>query len=272
MAENSKFLIQEINGQKVIVIQTNYGTILAGQGVAEQAKETKRKVWRQLSSFRYPTQDFIHDLRTNFPAHLIFQLRRTFQQTGYAEFTSLIEIAKVGSVPVINLITQYAHYAGPLHSLVKKLWDTSVDRRALQEEENGELRFLQQNWNVSASLLPTDGITPYTFLFDPDGQQISISPTKSASTNPADYPHKLSRTSELLSLLACFVAANFAIVNLDVVKTSYPLTKLMYELSGERKCFSLENVRIDATDPEKWDYINTEADIEFGKAAASLGW
>jgi hypothetical protein len=259
--------VQVINGEKVVVIHTLNGNVVLNHESARQADEKKRRTWRALSSFKYPTQDLDHDLRVNFGSHLVFHLHRTFLGTGYTSFTSLIEIddSVVAGMPVtvINLISQYAGFTGAVREGVKSLHDVSRDRVALQQEENSELLFLQRNWAVSIALLSTPGLVAYDFVHDPEGRTLSIRPNYS-STNPNDYPNKVTRTSEVLSFVASHLNSNIAVVDMEPVLRFYPLSKLMLFIADNHGV-NIEDIRIDVTDPEEWDYINPAADQELQK-------
>jgi hypothetical protein len=266
-------IVKELNGQKVVVVETMNGSIIIGQDAVKQGDENKKRIWRPLSRFTYPTQDFSHDFTNNFPAHLIFHLHRTFRDAGYTEFTSLIKIETFtqGNVSgqAIQLVSQHAKYIGGMFAGVKKLWDVAQDRAALQNEQNAELMHLQKNWSVFVNLLPIAGTVPYRFVHDTEGLQILITPIQERSTDPGDYPDKVSRTSELLTFMTAYANARIAVANLDVVSKYFPLSKLMFEIF-DHEGFDLEKVRIDASDPERWDYINPSADIELAEWSERL--
>jgi hypothetical protein len=270
LQEIDRALVKEVKGEKVIVIHTLQGDIVLGEKAANSTQESRATLWRPLSSFKYPTQNFEHDFSVNFAAHLVFHLHRTFRSTGYTKFTSLIETDEttVSNVPVtvINLISQYARYTGAIRTGVKRLWDASEDRVALQEEQKTELISLQKTWSVNVKVVPVrHGIIGYDFVYDPDGHAVSIEPSW-GSTNPVDYPNQMTRTSELLSFVAAHLNESIAIVNFDYVFRSYPLFKLMLELLDHHG-ITIENIRCDAANPEEWDYVNTAIDQEVGKVA-----
>jgi hypothetical protein len=128
---------------------------------------------------------------------------------------------------------------------------------------NSELLSLQKYWSVRVELLPKHGLVAYDFVYDPEGRELTIAPNY-GSTDPADYPNQLTRTSELFSFLAAHLQSTIAIVDLKTVLQSYPLSKLTLQLLDDRS-FTIENIRIDVADREQWDYINPVADREFGK-------
>jgi hypothetical protein len=269
MPKRSRTVIKEINGEKVVVINTLNGSVVLGQQVAKDRAEKRKITWRSLSSFKYPTENFVHDFSVNFASHLVFHLHRTFRNAGFTKFTSLIETDSNtlgNSVTVINLISQHANYTGAIRSGVKALWDESRDRVALQEEQKAELLNLQNTWSVAVGVLPTrNAIVAYEFIYDPDDHVLSIKPSQ-GSTDPADYPNQVTQTSELLSFVAAQLNTQFAVVDFPSILRSYPLSKLMLELLDQHG-ITIENIRVDVAGPEEWDYVNVAADRELGKIA-----
>jgi hypothetical protein len=71
-------------------------------------------------------------------------------------------------------------------------------------------------------------VVAYDFVYDPEGRELTIAPND-GSTDPADYPNQLTRTSELFSFLAAHLQSTIAIVDLKTVLQSYPLSKLMLQ-------------------------------------------
>jgi hypothetical protein len=271
MSENSQrsLEIKEVKGEKVMIIQTfNNGQILINGKELQHAAEKMRKTWRPLSSFRYPTLDFKHDLTTNFPAHLVYHLDQVFHDRGYIRFTSLIEIGtfNAGDTPatVINLISQHAKYTGAIRSYVKALW-TADNRLELQNKMNVELKRLDETWACKSAFYPDKKLISYEFEYDADGLRLSILPV-SASTDVADYPNKVGNTSELFSLVSAHLNANIAVVNLDVATRSYSLTKLLLAFLDRE--FDFEAIRVNADDPEEWDYVSPSLDEELRQQAS----
>lgn len=259
---SSHSFIKELNGQKVIVVHTLHGDINVSQEAVEQAYQKKQKNWRRLSYFLYPTDNFQRDFATNFPGHLLFNLHRTFRDNGYTEFNSLIEIQQTSSNEfsgfTIRLISQHPRFVSAIHRMVKRLWDVNEDRATIQNDMNAELIYLQKNWLVTLLMQPVLGITAYQFIYDPKGQNISIRPNATGSTNPSDYEKQVTTTSELFTFLVAYLRTPMAVVDFDVVLRSYGLLKLMVDLLDGS--FSFERFRLATSDPEEWDYINPTVD------------
>jgi len=259
--------IKEVKGHKVIVVHTLNGDINVSQEAVEHAKEIKKKTWRPLSYFPYPTTNLDHDLAKSFPASLIFNLHQTFRDCGYTEFDSVISINSLKSESFsgtsVTLITQHARYTGELTKILKKLWGMGEDRSALQDEMNAVLIDLQKHWSVGFKLSSApESTTAYHFVYDPEGFRISITPTTIGSTDPSDYPNGVTTTSELLTFLVAHLHSSIAMWDLDFVLRSYPLYKLTMQLMDGN--FSFDDVRINNADPEEWDYINPSADKAWG--------
>jgi len=95
--------------------------------------------------------------------------------------------------------------------------------------------------------------------------RLSILPV-SASTDDADYPNNVGNTSELFSLVSAHLNANIAVVNLDVATRSYSLTKLLLAFLDRE--FDFEAIRVNADDPEEWDYVSPSLDEELRQQAS----
>ena len=254
------------NGGKALVVHTLIGDVHINQ---ETIQASKRKVWRPLSTFTYPSQSIEHDLATNYPGHLIVQLHKTFRDAGYTEFTGMIRIAdetlmnkKFSSV---TLTTNQAGYVGAIHNSVKQLWDIERDRLALQNALNAELRDLHSNWIVDVRVFRDPGPIAYHFVYDPDARKIFIGPHQKISTAPSEYPNKAASANELLMLLTAAFRSKFMNAgNMETILHSYPLSKLFIELL-DTKTVDLGRVRVNAADVEEWDYVNPAADAEFNR-------
>jgi hypothetical protein len=221
-------------GGKALVVRTLIGDVHINQ---ETMQASKRKLWRSLSTFTYPSQRLEHDLATNYAGHLTIQLHKTFRDAGYMTFTGMISMADENLMNMefssVTLTTNQAGYVGAIHNSVKQLWDIKQDRLALQNALNTELRDLHSNWKIS--------------------------------TAPSEYPDKAGSTSELLMLLTAVLRSEFAIAgNIETILNSYPLSKLFIELM-DSKTVDLGRVRVNAADVEEWDYVNPAADEEFDR-------
>jgi hypothetical protein len=139
----------------------------------EAIRASRRKVWRPLSSFAYPTQQLEHDLHRNYPSHLVSQLHKTFRDVGYTAFSGLLSISDETvmnmEISTITLTTNQAAYVGAIHTLVKQLWDVNLDRRSLQDAVNAELTDLYANWAVTVRLFRDPGPVAYQFIYDRPG-------------------------------------------------------------------------------------------------------
>ena len=255
-------------GGKALVVHTLIGDVHIN---AEAIQESKRKTWRQLSSFTYPSQRLEHDLKANYPGHLTVQLHRTFREAGYTAFTGILSIAEETvmnmEISSITLTTNQAPYLGAIHTSLKQLWDVNRDRLALQSAINAELKDLYDNWVVSVRIARDPGPIAYQFMYDPDARKILIAPHERISTAPSEYPDKASTTSELLMLVTAVLRSEYMMAgDIETILHSYPLSKLFIELMDKRTV-DLDRVRVNADDVEEWDYINPAADEEFKRVA-----
>jgi hypothetical protein len=253
-------------GGKALVVRTLIGDVHINQ---ETMQASKRKLWRSLSTFTYPSQRLEHDLATNYAGHLTIQLHKTFRDAGYMTFTGMISMADENLMNMefssVTLTTNQAGYVGAIHNSVKQLWDIKQDRLALQNALNTELRDLHSNWIVDVRVFRDPGPIAYQFVYDPDARKIFIGPCEKISTAPSEYPDKAGSTSELLMLLTAVLRSEFAIAgNIETILNSYPLSKLFIELM-DSKTVDLGRVRVNAADVEEWDYVNPAADEEFDR-------
>jgi hypothetical protein len=264
-------LVSNLTAKNAVVAQQLIGDVVINPIFIQQHHEVKRKIWRELIQFDYPSQTLDHDLSGNYAAHLIVQLHRTFRDTGYTEFTSLISLATKSvmdnEVWVISLLSHQAKFVGAIHSAVRVLWNANPDRAAFQEALNDELRQLFAQWNIHCELSRDRGPVAYRFIYDPDGRSISIRPHDQPSTQPSDYPQQLAITSELLVLCSAVLnSANSSLLlgDIGIAQSSYSLTKLILHLLDSHS-LELRRIRVNVNEPEEWDYLNPDADIEFGK-------
>jgi hypothetical protein len=258
-----KLVVQ--SGGKAVSAHTIIGDVILQQDAIRAAT---RKTWRPLSRFVYPSQNLAHDLKTNYPGHLIAQLHETFQDSGYTTFSGMISIAPQTSISgtafsPITLISNQPKYLGAIQASVAQMWNENLDRKALQEELNSQLRDLHQNWAVRVNIHSIEELIAYEFIYDPDRRVITILPYDAVSGAPSEYPYKVSCTRELLMLL---VAVSRSTIlnsgNLETVLSSYPLSKLFLDILDD-KTFDMDRIRVNSSDLEEWDYVNPSADEEF---------
>ena len=100
------------------------------------------------------------------------------------------------------------------------------------------------------------------FVYDPATKRISVQSISRYSVDFSDYPDGITTASELL----CFLAALSKTVigyfgDLVWLEKNYALMKLVVEVLDHR-AFSWDRIRINASDYEDWDYINTSFDEE----------
>ena len=254
---------RDVNISQII----NYTTI-------QQYKENKRKQWRSLELFRYPTWNLEHDLAINYPIHLIVALHRAFANQGYTTFTSDIEISDQsgpdGAHADITLISHQIRFLAEIRSILTCVWDEQrprEERQAVQEQERAEALALQKSWQLDYGFSPSKGIVAYEFTYDPDGRSLKIRPHDSAPISPNEYPEKLQRTSELLLFLNVLQHPNILLTfDISTVNQHYGLAKLFLDVL-DRVPISLGKIRVNAADYEEWDYLNPEADLEFKRAS-----
>lgn len=237
-----------------------------------QYQQNRRKRWRELEMFSYPTWNLERDISTNYPVHLIVALHRVFAKHGYTTFTSEVAVEDrenaEGPYQAITLISHQIRFVGELRMLLTSLWSdnrTREERQGIQEQENQESIALQKDWQLDLRFAQTKGKLPYEFLYDPDGRRIRISPHDDAPATPEEYPDKLQRTSELLLFLNALRRQNFLTFDISTVNHHYGLAKLFLDIL-DREPISLGKVRINVEDYEDWDYLNPQADLEFGRA------
>lgn len=253
------------SGGKAVIAHTIIGDVILQQDAIRAAT---RKTWRSLSQFVYPSQNLGLDIQKNFPGHLIAQLHETFRGAGYTIFSGIISIApqtKISGIEFssITLISNQPKYLGAIQASVAQMWNEELDRKALQEELNSQLRDLYQNWTVRVKIHNIEEPVAYEFIYDPDRHAITILSYDAVSGAPSEYPDKVSSTRELLMLLVAVSRSTILNAgNLETVLSSYPLSKLFLDILDE-KTFGMDRVRVNAEDLEEWDYINPSADEEF---------
>lgn len=271
--------VEQIEGQKIVVIQTNNGPIyISAEAVDQGLQRAARKQWKPLTTFTYPTRNFAHDFEINFPGNLIFNLHRSFRDRGYTRFTSLLNVNRdpesvaeffldapaKDSGGVLKLVSQQGRYLGAINTTLRQLWDrtdeAAIERaRVLQQEVRNELVHLTQRWAVEVELLPQPGITAYEFTYDPETSMLRIKP-KHGSTDPADYQNRVTTTSELLEMFAAQAESVLRFINLDTVLEFLPLHKFCLAIIDGS--VDLAHVRVDVLDGEVWDYMSPPIEQE----------
>lgn len=276
---NNPPLIGDIEAENVAVIGTLNGDLVMNSTTISQFEKTRRKRWRPLGRFDYPTTELEYDVVNRIPGHLVAQLHRTFREEGYTEFTSTIATGPLESsmsgesieadgkeLAGFVLRSHQSRYAGALLNAVKILWGASPEGKAFQDGLNSDLLYLSENWVLTCGPWYKNNLWPYHFVYDPDGFRISISPHKEFSSDPADYPYKVGNTSELLTLLCALCKVNLCEADWQTVKNSYGLTKLFSDVLN--RDLSWDNVRVNVDNPEEWDYLNPAVDKELAKHLA----
>src|ERR1700735_2029272 len=94
MENDEKAFVEQINGQKVVVVRTLNGNIVINADAILREEARKKKTWRPLSHFVYPSQRLERDLETNLVVHLGYNLYEIFSSRKYTHFTSTIDIAE----------------------------------------------------------------------------------------------------------------------------------------------------------------------------------
>jgi hypothetical protein len=260
---------RNVQAERDVIIQQ-----IINNTTIQQYKESKRKQWRSLEVFRYRTWNLEHDLAINYPIHLIVGMHRVFAKEGYTAFTSNIEISDHSgpddTYSDITLITHQIRFLGEVRSILTSLWDEQrprEERQAIQEQEKSEALALQKSWQLNYEVLPTKDSLPYEFVYDPDGRYLQIRPHGSAPISPDEYPEKLQRTSELLLFLNVLKHPNILLTyDISTVNQHYGLAKLFVDILDGTP-LSLGKIRINTADYEEWDYLNPQADLEFGRAS-----
>jgi hypothetical protein len=266
--------IENIRGQKVVVVNTLNGSINVTLDAIRENQALKRKRWRPLYHYHYPSLEFERDLATNLPAHLAYNLYRTHLKDGYTDFTSAIEINDElidgQSGKSFNLYTQDARFVGAIDKMVRKLRSGDDDAAQLQQSMNETLIQLQKEWSLRVQLQTNRSAWPYRFLLDSESFNISVAPLAEVSANPADYPNRVRTTSELFPFLFAQTFANFIQFDLDKALEFLPLAKLVLRrLDG--KSFLYNSIRVCVDDVEEWDYIDSEAEDELTIALQRTG-
>src|SRR6266850_3996108 len=151
-----KPLVTDLKADKAVVVGTVNGNITINSTTSNQYQHVKRKTWRSLSVLGYPTLAPDKDLSTNYPAHLVFQLHRTFREVGYTDFTSVVSISTKTTddeeVTTIALSSHMARYLGAIDSTLRELWSGRSEARATQDQMNSDLRTLFNTWRVNVDL------------------------------------------------------------------------------------------------------------------------
>lgn len=253
----------------VAVIHTVIGPVHVN---GEVILASKRKTWRPLSIFTYPSDNIFHDLSRNYLGLLLSSFHEAFESQTYVEFTGLIHVSATtetyGGVSFsrIQLISNQPTYMSAIERKAHRILASDATAQlAARREINEQFREFSKNWTVQAQLLPETNLVAYRFIYDSSGRRITIYPLNGLSGAPSEYPDKVKTTTELLGLAAVLSQAAIVVAgDMDVILHSYPLSKLFIDVLD--KSFSLNNVRINAHDLEEWDYINPKADEEFRRA------
>ena len=87
---------------------------------------------------------------------------------------------------------------------------------------------------------------------------------------PQDYPGRLATTSELLEYTAALLNSSAVIADLGDPYwiSTYSWTKFITRFMDEHG-IDLGRIQVNDTDPEEWDFVNTEFDYEIGGRTAA---
>jgi hypothetical protein len=95
----------------------------------------------------------------------------------------------------------------------------------------------------------------------------SVNSFEARSTRPQDYPDRIETTSELLEYAAALLNSELIVDAGDPFWiTRYSWIKFMTRFM-EDKGIDLGRIRVNESDPEEWDFVNTELDYELNRAA-----
>lgn len=244
------------------------------QTIVNQRAEARRKTWRMLDEIDYPALVDDEDRRTKYTLQLALQLHRTFQSEGYTAFTSFLSLREAPipeidqKTPVYCLVTHRAEFSGALRHSWKFLHNPTIPKekkQAHQDELNAQIGELLQTWSFDLRPPFAERLVATQFTYDPDSRRIAIGPPPHMSTAPDSFPDNVRTTSELLAFLSAVTGNPMVYLgDTECITSHYPLFKLAIALL-DNKAWQLECLRVNADDPEEWDYINPAADAEVGR-------
>jgi hypothetical protein len=222
-----------------------------------------RKRWVGLSTFKMPTAFS----RRAFSECILLGLIKAFQsENSVSQFVGLVDIAEAQGVPWCRLTTPSSYFTDVACNTTQTIVNRSLhatDRSAAKEGTRRDMMTMAADYNVSFEL-SSRTIDLVEIRLDSRSKTASIHsiPNEALSTEVQDYPSRLSSTSEILRYAASLANAGpVAIMGDPFYAQGYAWAKFCaYFL--DHKGFDLGRFRVNESDIEEWDYVNTEFDYE----------
>ena len=259
----------EVNeGGKVVVVHTVAGDLVLNSDAIAHAA---RKQWRELSWTSFLSTNLETDMRLTCPRHWVVALRDTFRDAGFTSFTMVVSVQSERSVErlgqtltfsPIDVVSHKAEFVGAMKALIRGSLDPETENRRKHVDAANTTLAELKGWDVSVQTHKGIDTVPYSCEYNPDMRTIKIHPHETLSTDPNDYPQKLSLTSELLALLATLIHSEVVILNAPLsALDAYPVAKLFLDVIDNKTC-DYNQVRVNVEDDEEWDYLNPAVDDE----------
>lgn len=276
------------NVEKLIQIAKVEGNVTISPSVMLNAvkhiKKSQRKQWRGLAHVLYPLPNGDNErMRVIFTRELLFCLAKTFAGSGYVNFNGILRVASATTPDGENYSAYefFCHqiefsemlrrrYENQLASIfdikdrgVDSFGRTEKELREIMVEEIDAFEREWKEWTLEYRLAFTSKLLPIEFTYDPAAKRITLQWIRDLSTDPANYPDRVTTTSEMLRYIAALSNVDAAIVGDIFVwgKENYPLLKLVVDVMDDRRV-QLDHLRINAVDYEEWDYVNTKLDAQ----------
>lgn len=272
--------------QTVVGHQFNAGTI--NFFMSAQA-EIKGKQWRPLEHLDYVVPEDTERYRRKFVDDATTALIDAFGGQGFKTFTALVQKRKGRADDQREMVayTVRCHQARFVGAL-SRYWHTWVEqtkaivalpdersrlekiRRTEKENEREKDAILtaaaRKSWSISYNLSFSEKPLAVACTYDPDAGKVSLdSHNVLLSTNPGDYPDRVTTTSEMLQFVSANQQIDFKYVDLNFVTNNLPLTKLIVYMMDHNSLVDFGGIRVDANDLERWDYSYPKFEAELAE-------
>lgn len=251
------------------------GDFVINQTTVNQYREVQRKNWRPLAVGRWATLAEVSEENSLslLSSDMADALHETYGNKGYTAFTALLSGTlskrKGHTVRVYEVTCHKAPFCNALeHSRREYLARLkAAKQRGHHEQEKQKIldelaSSPLQGWRIESELLTGKTLQAVNLRLDPDAKHIAIKCFRNSSTNLAEYPEHLRRTSELLEWLAATLTTK--VVDLGDVQwlmENYRMQKLLFNLLDNKVLYPAK-IRVNVTDDEEWDYVNPKWDAE----------
>jgi hypothetical protein len=182
------------------------------------------------------------------------------------EFISLVDIIESKGQRVYRLSSQFMEWTDVMANRVTKMVHESLapsfDQQQAKDRHRAEVASILGDFQISGQLDFSQNYNCVRLRCNARSRTASIQPFKARSTGPQDYEGRLATTSELLEYIAALYNYGPMLDAGDPLWiNSYSWVKFFASFLDSR-AIDLADIRVNDSDPEEWDFINTKFDYE----------